>query len=191
MVKGKVLKLIKLQREGFDLILGHKRMKLFHAMWVWLKIKQEGLRRFWFMFPLTRVPYGCFGVCCQPLGGPGSVSPLIHLSSQSMMLNGRGKALRGFRLIMIMPPNGSCPSAPKSGAAKRKHILMARIFQNSWQISQQQPRWEVIPLWNDLPMAAVGLFAIPQTICQSLKRPDLPISPPNGPSRLAEAESQA
>ena len=23
--------------------------------WVWLKIKQEGLRRFWSMFPLTRV----------------------------------------------------------------------------------------------------------------------------------------
>ena len=26
-------------------------------IWVWLKIKQEGLRRFWFMFPLTRLPY--------------------------------------------------------------------------------------------------------------------------------------
>ena len=25
--------------------------------WVWLKIKQEGLRRFWSMFPLTRVPF--------------------------------------------------------------------------------------------------------------------------------------
>ena len=24
--------------------------------WEWLKIKQEGLRRFWSMFPLTRVP---------------------------------------------------------------------------------------------------------------------------------------
>ena len=24
---------------------------------VWLKIKQEGLRRFWVMFPLTRVPF--------------------------------------------------------------------------------------------------------------------------------------
>ena len=40
------------------------------AIWVWLKIKQEGLRRFWSMFPPTRVPfwhrffepqpYGCF-----------------------------------------------------------------------------------------------------------------------------------
>ena len=29
--------------------------------WVWLKIKQEGLRRFWSMFPLTRVPFWyCF-----------------------------------------------------------------------------------------------------------------------------------
>ena len=27
------------------------------AMWVWLKIKQAGLRRFWSMFPLTRVPF--------------------------------------------------------------------------------------------------------------------------------------
>ena len=27
------------------------------SMWVWLKIHQEGLRRFWSMFPLTRVPF--------------------------------------------------------------------------------------------------------------------------------------
>ena len=27
------------------------------ASWVWLKIKQEGLRRCWSMFPLTRVPF--------------------------------------------------------------------------------------------------------------------------------------
>ena len=26
-------------------------------MRVWLKIKQDGLRRFWSMFPLTRVPF--------------------------------------------------------------------------------------------------------------------------------------
>ena len=26
-------------------------------IWQWLKIKQEGLRRFWSMFPLTRVPF--------------------------------------------------------------------------------------------------------------------------------------
>ena len=25
--------------------------------WVWLKIKPEGLRRFWSMFPLARVPF--------------------------------------------------------------------------------------------------------------------------------------
>ena len=25
--------------------------------WLWLKIKLEGLRRFWSMFPLTRVPF--------------------------------------------------------------------------------------------------------------------------------------
>ena len=30
-------------------------------MWVWLKIKPEGLRRFWSMFPLTRVPFWNFG----------------------------------------------------------------------------------------------------------------------------------
>ena len=28
------------------------------AIWVWLKIKQEGLHRFWSMFPLPRVPFG-------------------------------------------------------------------------------------------------------------------------------------
>ena len=27
------------------------------TIWVWLKIKQEGLGRFWSMFPLTRVPF--------------------------------------------------------------------------------------------------------------------------------------
>ena len=27
------------------------------VIWVWLKIKQEGLRRFWSMFPFTRVPF--------------------------------------------------------------------------------------------------------------------------------------
>ena len=27
------------------------------VIWVWLKIKQEGLRRCWSMFPLTRVPF--------------------------------------------------------------------------------------------------------------------------------------
>ena len=26
-------------------------------IWVWLKIKQQGLRKFWSMFPLTRVPF--------------------------------------------------------------------------------------------------------------------------------------
>ena len=26
-------------------------------MWVWLKIQQEGLRRFWSIFPLTRIPF--------------------------------------------------------------------------------------------------------------------------------------
>ena len=25
--------------------------------WLWVKIKQEGLRRFWSMFPLPRVPF--------------------------------------------------------------------------------------------------------------------------------------
>ena len=29
---------------------------VFGPIWVWLKIKQEGLRRCWSMFPLTRVP---------------------------------------------------------------------------------------------------------------------------------------
>ena len=28
-------------------------------IWVWLKMKQEGLCRFWSMFPLTRVPFWC------------------------------------------------------------------------------------------------------------------------------------
>ena len=31
--------------------------ELFDAAWVWLKINQEGLRRFWSMVPLARVPF--------------------------------------------------------------------------------------------------------------------------------------
>ena len=31
----------------------HKKAK---GKWVWLKIEQEGLRKLWSMFPLTRVP---------------------------------------------------------------------------------------------------------------------------------------
>ena len=42
-------------------------------MWVWVKIKPPGDRRFWSMFPLTRVPlwflifepHPCVS-CCQP-----------------------------------------------------------------------------------------------------------------------------
>ena len=42
------------------------------VMWQWLKIKELGLRRFWSMFPLTRVPfwYWFFShthVVCPPL----------------------------------------------------------------------------------------------------------------------------
>ena len=44
------------------------------ATWVWLKIKKQGLRRFWSMFPLTRVPfwYRFFEPCatCLNLGRP-------------------------------------------------------------------------------------------------------------------------
>ena len=29
-----------------------------HKVWVWLRIKQEGLPRFWSMFPLTRIDFG-------------------------------------------------------------------------------------------------------------------------------------
>ena len=35
--------------------------------WVWLKIKQEGLRRFWSMFPLARVAFWCRFVEPQPI----------------------------------------------------------------------------------------------------------------------------
>ena len=35
---------------------------------MWLKIKQEGLRRFWSMFPLTRVPFGYRFFEPQPYG---------------------------------------------------------------------------------------------------------------------------
>ena len=27
------------------------------SRWLWLKVKQEGIRRFWFMFPIGRVPF--------------------------------------------------------------------------------------------------------------------------------------
>ena len=39
--------------------------------WVWPKIKQEGLRRFWSMFLLTRVPFWHRFFEPQPLAGHG------------------------------------------------------------------------------------------------------------------------
>ena len=36
--------------------------------WVWLKIKQEGLRRCWSMFPLTRVPFWTFFLSHSHMG---------------------------------------------------------------------------------------------------------------------------
>ena len=35
--------------------------------WVWLKLKQEGLRRFWSMFPLTSVPFWVPVFCAATL----------------------------------------------------------------------------------------------------------------------------
>ena len=38
------------------------------STWLWLRMKQEGLRRFWSMFPLTRVPCWYRFFEPQPLG---------------------------------------------------------------------------------------------------------------------------
>ena len=39
---------------------GGEQQKTYQArksIWLWLKVKQEGLRGFWSMFPLTKVPF--------------------------------------------------------------------------------------------------------------------------------------
>ena len=47
-------------------------------MWVWLKITQEGLRRFWSMFALTRVAFWYRFFEPQPCGFcGGQVSPQV------------------------------------------------------------------------------------------------------------------
>ena len=58
---------------------------LIPAMWVWRKIKLEGLRRFWSMFPLARVPvwYRCFLSHSHVFDGPAVVwfsaaHPVVH-----------------------------------------------------------------------------------------------------------------
>ena len=55
-----------IQRVAFVCLCGRGRMRTWQepflrrishlCKWLWLKIKQEGLGRFWSMFPLTRVP---------------------------------------------------------------------------------------------------------------------------------------
>ena len=48
------------------------------ANWLWLKIKQEGLRRFWSMFPLTRVPLWYRFFEPQPIRGLGGLEPFFQ-----------------------------------------------------------------------------------------------------------------
>ena len=55
--------------------------------WVWLKLKQEGSRRSWSMFPLTRASHfgtGCFEA--QPLGHPWHSGSAPLFSRLSMTL---------------------------------------------------------------------------------------------------------
>ena len=47
--------------------------------WVWLKIKQEGLRRFWSMCPLTRVPFWYWFFEPQPSHGDKTMSVFVSL----------------------------------------------------------------------------------------------------------------
>ena len=51
-----------------------------HGRWVWLKIKQEGLRRFWSMFPLPGFHFGTGFVRHHPVGN----TPRLPSSSISL-----------------------------------------------------------------------------------------------------------
>ena len=42
-----------------DLLTSHQVVTCLPLKWVWFKMKQEGLRRFWSMFPLPRDPFWC------------------------------------------------------------------------------------------------------------------------------------
>ena len=72
------------------------------AMWVWLKIKQEGLRRFWSMFPLSRVPFGYRFFEPQPCV---LLSIVFCLATRSSCIEfaGRGKcgAFRSVRFARL------------------------------------------------------------------------------------------
>ena len=50
--------------------------------WVWLKIKQEGLRRLWSMFPLTRVPFWYRFFSPQPNVNPAESSLQVEWIGQ-------------------------------------------------------------------------------------------------------------
>ena len=47
---------------------GKATVKMIFPTWVWLKINQGGLRRFWSMFPLTRSPFWYQFFVPQPHG---------------------------------------------------------------------------------------------------------------------------
>ena len=43
--------------DGANIEIREECGRLAAGRWLWLKIKQEGLRGFWSMFPLTKVPF--------------------------------------------------------------------------------------------------------------------------------------
>ena len=53
-LRGMMQRIVELLRLGTK---PESFLAVYFAIWVWLKIKQEGVRRFWSMFPLTRVPF--------------------------------------------------------------------------------------------------------------------------------------
>ena len=59
------------------------------SIWLWLKIKEDGLRGFWSMFPLTRVPFwNSVFFEPQPFRGGGSFQEIALVISGRFALIG-------------------------------------------------------------------------------------------------------
>ena len=79
--------------------------------WVWLKIDQEGLRGFWSMFPLTRVPfwYRFF----EPHPHPGVGGPPCRLGQIKARAH-KGVGFSSDVARALSPPTGSKVSKGQS-----------------------------------------------------------------------------
>ena len=72
--------------------------------WVWLKIKREGLRRFWSMFPLTRATHFGTGFLSHTQISKMAQPPKPTPICQCHLFVSKGHLSKHIYIYMLMPP---------------------------------------------------------------------------------------